>query len=146
MKSRLLGYALGLTVMSAVGVNAQSEVKRTSKVEVKGGKEITTTGCVDQAGDGRFALTGVGGERQYVLVGHENMAKYVGHRVQIRGKATDLGGAEVKTETKTSTKVDVDNGPDQKSNRKTVTEEKGDVASVRLLNVDSVKTLANSCQ
>ena len=44
MQAKLLGCALGLAVMSAVGLNAQVEIKRTTKVEVKGGKEITTTG------------------------------------------------------------------------------------------------------
>ena len=146
MRSRLLGLAFGLAAMSAVALNAQTEVKRTTKVEVKGGKEITTSGCVDRAGDGRFTLTGVGGEVQYVLVGHENMSKHVGHRIQVRGKATDLGDAEVKTETKTSTKVEVDNGPDARSHRTTTTEQKGDLAGVRYLNVDSVKSLADSCQ
>ena len=146
MRSQLLGLAFGLAVMSAVGLNAQSEVKRTTKVEVKGGKEITTSGCVDRMGDGQFTLTGVGGEVQYVLVGHENMSKHIGHRVQVRGKATDLGDAEVKTETKTSTKVEVENGPDERSHRTTTTEQKGDVSGIRYLSVDSVKSLADSCQ
>jgi len=146
MRSRLLGCALVVAAMSVVGVNAQTEVKRTTKVEVKGGKEITTTGCVDRMGDGRFSLTGVRGEVQYVLVGHENVAKHVGHRIQVSGKATDLGNAEVKTETKTSTKVDVENGPDEHSHRTTTTEQKGDLAGVRYLSVDSVKMLADSCQ
>jgi len=146
MHLKLLGCALGLAVMSAVGTNAQVEIKRSTKVEVKGGKEITTTGCVDRLADGRYSLTGVGGEVQYVLVGHENMAKHIGHRIQARGKATDLGGAEVKTETKTSTKVDVDHGPDERGQRKTTTEEKGDLAGTRFLSVDSVKVLADSCQ
>jgi hypothetical protein len=97
-------------------------------------------------GDGRYSLTGVGGEVQYILTGHENVAKRVGHRVQVHGKATDLGDAQVKTETKTSAKVDVDNGPDQHSQHTTTTEQKGDIAGVRYLNVDSVKTLADSCR
>ncbi len=146
MHSKLLGYALGLAVMSAVSLNAQVEIKRTTKVEVKGGKEITTTGCVDRLADGRYSLTGIGGEVQYVLVGEENMAKRLGHRIQVRGKASDLGDAEVKTETKTSTKVDVDHGPDERGHRKTTTEEKGDLAGIRFLSVDSVKNLADSCQ
>src|SRR4029078_10392479 len=103
MRGRLLGSALAFAAMSAVGLNAQSEVKRTTKVEVKGGKEITTSGCVDRLSDGRYTLTGVGGEVQDVVVGHEDMSKRLGKRVQLRGKATDLGDAEVKTETRTTT-------------------------------------------
>jgi hypothetical protein len=146
MRSRLLGLTFGLAAMSAIGLNAQTEVKRETKVEVKGGKEITTTGCVDRLGDGRFTLTSVGGEVQYVLIGRENLAKQVGHRIQVKGKASDLGDAEVKTETKTSTKVDVDNGPDEKTHRTTTTEQKGDLSGVKFLNVDSLKSLADSCQ
>jgi hypothetical protein len=52
----------------------------------------------------------------------------------------------VKTETKTTTKVEVENGRDERANRKTTTQQKGDVAGVRYLNVDDVKTLAGSCQ
>jgi len=74
------------------------------------------------------------------------MSKYLGHRIQVKGKATDLGDAEVKTETKTTTKVEVEHGRDQRSDRKTTTQQKGDVAGVRYLNVDDVKTLADSCQ
>jgi len=146
MKTRLLGCALAIAAMSAVAAHAQTEVKRTTKVEVKAGKYITTTGCVERMGDGRYSLTGVGGEVQYILVGHENVAKRLGHRVQVRGKATDLGDAQVKTQTKTSTKVDVENGPDQHSQHTTTTEQKGDIAGVRYLSVDSVKTLSDSCQ
>jgi hypothetical protein len=146
MRSRLLGCALAMAAMSVVAASAQSEVKRTTKVEVKGGKEITTSGCVERMGDGRYSLTGVGGEVQYILIGHENVAKRLGHRVQVHGKATDLGDAQVKTETKTSTKVDVENGPDQHSEHTTTSEQKGDIAGVRYLNVDSVKTLADSCR
>jgi len=146
MTSRLLGFAFGLAAMSAARLSAQTEVKRTTKVDVKGGKEISTSGCVGHSGDGRYTLTGVGGEVQYVLTGHENMSKYLGHRIQVKGKATDLGDAEVKTETKTTTKVEVEHGRDQRSDRKTTTQQKGDVAGVRYLNVDDVKTLADSCQ
>ena len=104
MRSRLLGCALAMTAMSVVAASGQSEVKRTTKVEVKGGKDLTTSGCVERISDGRYSLTGVGGEVQYILVGHENVAKRLGHRVQVHGKATDLGDAQVKTETKTSTR------------------------------------------
>jgi hypothetical protein len=141
-----MACALAVAAISVVSLAAQSEVKRTTKVEVKDGKDITTTGCVNRTTDGRYSLTSVGGEVQYMLVGHENMSKHLGHRIQVRGKATDLGDAAVKTETKTSTKVDVANGPDEHSNRTTTTEQKGNVPGIPLLDVDSVKTLAHSCQ
>ena len=67
---------------------------------IKSGVDITTTGCVDRLADGRLALTSVGGATGYVLVGKEDLAKHVGHRVEVKGKATDLGNGKVKTETK----------------------------------------------
>jgi len=146
MRSRLIGCALAVAAISVVGLHAQTEVKRTTKVQVKDGKDITTSGCVGRLSDGHYSLTGVGGEVQYVLVGRENVSKHMGHRIQVRGKATDLGDAQVKTETTTSTKVEVEHGPDEKQNRKTTTEQKGDLAGVRYLSVDSVKMLADSCQ
>ena len=145
MRLRLLGCAVALATLTAAGLNAQTEVKRTTKVDVKDGKEITTTGCVGHDTEGNYALTGVGGEVQYVLVGHENVSKYLGHRIQVKGKATDLGDAEVKTETKTTTKIEVHDGPDVKTHGKTKTEHKGDVAGIRYLKVDSVKHLADTC-
>src|SRR5262245_45144023 len=103
MRFKLLCCAAGLAFASAVGLSAQTEVKSKTTVEIKGGKEITTTGCVEHMADGRYALTSLGGERQYVLVGKEDLAKHVGHRIQVKGKATDLGDAEIRTETKTKT-------------------------------------------
>lgn len=143
MSLKLLTCAASLALTCAVGLNAQTESKTKTKVEIKGGKEITTTGCVDRLNDGRYALTSIGGETQYVLVGKDDVGKEVGHRVQVRGHATDLGDAKVKTETTTETKSDHKNGTEQES--RTTTERKGPLAA-RLLSVDSLKVLARSCQ
>jgi hypothetical protein len=92
--------------------------------------------------DGRFALTGVGGgATQYVLVGKDDVAKHVGHRVEVSGKATDLGGAKVRTETKT--KTESEHGKNQEAHA--TTEQKGDLPGLPLLGVKSVKMLASSC-
>jgi len=134
---------MGLAAACGIGLSAQTEIKSKTKTEVKDGKEITTTGCVARTSDGQYELTGVGGESQYLLVGKEDMSKHVGHRVQIRGTATDLGDAKVKVETKTTAKTDSDRGSDEHT-QKTTTERKGDL-DTPLLGVQSVKTLADSC-
>ncbi len=133
-----------LAFACTAGLQAQTEQKTKSKVEIKGGKEITTTGCVDRMVDGRYELTGVEGESQYILVGKDDVAKYLGHRVQIRGRATDLGDAQIKTETSTTTKTD-GKGAEGERSETTKTEHKGSLSQLRLLGVDSIKTLANSC-
>jgi hypothetical protein len=142
MRTRLVSYAAVMAVIFSIGLHAQTrEVNSKSKATIKNGTEISTTGCVDRMADGRFALTSVGGATQYVLVGKDDLAKYVGHRVEIRGKATDFGNGKVKTKTKT--KTDVEHGPDRES--KVTSEQKGDVSGLPMLGVKSVRTLAMSC-
>jgi hypothetical protein len=142
MRLRLICCATALAAIGSIGLSAQTEVKQKSKTEVSGGKEITTTGCVDRLADGRFALTSVGGEIQYLLVGDDDVAKHVGHRVQVKGKATDLGHTTVKTET--TTKVEGEHGKDQESHTTVKKEGRNPTASA-MLGVESLKMLASSC-
>jgi hypothetical protein len=131
-----------MAVICSIGLHAQTqEVSSKSKTTIKNGEEITTTGCVERLADGRFALTTVSGTIEYVLVGRDDLAKHVGHRVEVKGKATDLGNGKVKTETKT--KTDLDHGPDRES--KVTSEQKGDVSGFPRLGVKSVRMLATSC-
>ena len=141
MSQKLIGLVAGLGVICAVGLGAQtSEVK--SETKVKSGREITTTGCVERLPDGRYGLTGTaGGGTQYVLTGKHDVAKHVGHRVEISGKATDLGDAKVRTESKT--KFEGEHGNTQETHAET--EQKGDLTGLPLLGVKSVKMLAKSC-
>ena len=141
---KLIVSALGIAALCAVSAGAQiSEVKsKTTKVEVKDGKEITTTGCVERTGDDFYLMPAGGGATQYRLVGNDELKEFVGQRVEVKGKATDLGDATVKTETKT--KIDVEHGKDQEV--RTKVESKGDLAGLPLLGVKSVKKLSSSCR
>jgi hypothetical protein len=143
MSQRLIALVAGLGVICAVGLGAQtSETRTETKTKVKGGREITTTGCVERMPDGRYGLTGsAGGGTQYVLTGKHDVSKHVGHRVEVSGKATDLGDAKVRTETKT--KFEPEHGKSQEAHAKT--EQKGDLTGLPLLGVKSVKMLAKSC-
>lgn len=145
MRGRMLS-SITVVLLCSAGLSAQTEVKSKTKVDVKGGKTITTTGCIDRLPDGQYELTGVGGESQYVLIGKDDLADRVGHRVEIRGRASDLGDAKVKTETETTTKTNVKDDDDKEVTRKTTTERKGDLSGARMLRIDSVKTLAKSCE
>jgi hypothetical protein len=143
MTEKLIGFVAGLGVICAVGLGAQtSETKTETKTKVKGGREITTTGCVERMPDGRYGLTGIaGGGTQYVLTGRHDVAKHVGHRVEISGKATDLGDARLRTETKT--KFETEDGKSHVAHAES--EQKGDLTGLPLLGVKSVKMLAKSC-
>jgi len=143
MRHTLICCAVAAAALSSTGLGAQTtEVTTKTKSEVSGGKEITTTGCVARSADGRFMLTSVGGETQYFLTGNDDVSKHVGHRVQVKGKATDLGHTKVKTET--NTKVEVEHGKDRESHE-TVKSEGRDPGGSATLDVNSLKKLASSC-
>ena len=119
-----------------------------SKVKVKDGKDVEVTGCIASAtsgsGDG-YMLTNVadktGTRPSYTLVSDDpDLAKHLGHRVQIHGKATDRAG-KIEIETKTKTKVK--HGDDQETNNKSTL--KGDMAGMAYLSVKSLKMIAATC-
>ena len=89
--------ACGMAMMCAVGLAAQSGTTETkTKVEVKDGKDVTVTGCVDRNPDGGYMLTSTGGSMKYALVTDDDLSKHVGHRVEVKGKAADHGDGKVK--------------------------------------------------
>ena len=138
---KLIGGIIGIVSLCAIGVSGQT-TKSQTKIEVKDGRDITTTGCVEHAARDRYVLTSVkGGDLQYVLVGKDDIDKHVGERVEVSGKATDLGDSKVKIESKS--KTEVSGGPDRKERRTTV--ESGDLAGLPLLGVKSIKKLASTC-
>jgi hypothetical protein len=145
---KLIGSAFCLTAICAVGLGAQtSQTETKSKITVKDGKEVTVTGCVQPTASGTgFMLTNVadktGELRSYILVSEDgDLAKHVGHRVTIEGKAADRGDGKVKTETET--KIKVEDADDKKTKSKT--EAKGDLSGLPYLGVKSVKMIAASC-
>ena len=142
---RAVGIA-ALTVATASSLAAQTDSK--SKVKVKDGTDVEVTGCVASAstgsGDG-YMLTNVADKKgtrpDYMLVDDDHdIAKHVGHRVQIDGKATDRDG-KIEIETKTKTKVK--HGDDQETNSKSTL--KGDLPGTPYLRVNSLKMIAAAC-
>ncbi len=132
---KLIGATFCLAAICAVGLGAQSsETRSKSKVKVDGGRDVTVSGCLARNLDGGYKLTDPQGRMVYALVGGDDLDKHVGHRVEIKGKATDGHDGKVKIETETKT------SGDQKTKEKT--ELTGDVHA---LGVKSVKMIASSC-
>jgi hypothetical protein len=145
---KLISATFCVAAICAVGLGAQTSEKTTkTKIEIKDGKDVTVTGCVKSGASGtEYMLTNVadnsGAMHSYILVSDDdNLSKHVGHRVQIQGKAADRGDGKVKTETKTTVKVD--HGDDKET--KATSEVKGDLAAMPYLGVKSVKMIAASC-
>jgi hypothetical protein len=147
MKRLITGTVLALAC--GVGLSAQSaKVKSETEVSVKDGKNVTVTGCLERAVSGTgFVLTSTEGKdvesRHYLLVGKDDaMEEHVGHLVEIKGKAADVGN-DGKVEVKTKTKVERENADDKETESKT--QMQGDLADVPYLGVKSVKTIRESC-
>jgi hypothetical protein len=147
-----LGPALCFVALCAAAVGAQTtaqttETENKSKIAVKGGKDVLVTGCLEpSAGNGGFMLTHAadktGALHSYMLVSDDaDLAKHVGHRVQISGRAADQGDATIKTETKTKRKTE--SGDDKETHSKS--EVRGDLTGVPFLSVKSVKMIAAAC-
>src|SRR4029078_10434369 len=83
----------------AVGLSAQSSTTKTeTKVDVKDGKEVTVTGCVEASETGaRYLLTHVEPRvgdplTMFTLVGQESsVGRHLGHLVEIKGKVPNVG-------------------------------------------------------
>jgi hypothetical protein len=138
-----------LSAVCAVGLSAQTtEQTSKSKISVKDGKEITVTGCVEPMASGSgFMLTDAadksGRVHSYMLVSDDvDLSKHVGHRVEIKGKATDRGDAKIKTESETKTRVE--HGEDKETHGKS--ELKGDLSGLPFLGVKDVKMIAGACR
>src|SRR5437879_1298577 len=97
-----------LAAICAMGVGAQSSETTRSKTKVKvdGGRDVTVSGCLARNLDGGYKLTDVQGRMVYALVGGDDLDKHVGHRIEVKGKATDGHDGKVKIETETKTSGD----------------------------------------
>ncbi len=147
MKTLILGTVLALG--ASVGLAAQSTtVKQKSELEVKGGKDVTVTGCVRNSPSGTgYFLADVRGEhvtsRAYTLVGkNDELSEHVGQLVEIKGKAADVGN-DGKVEVHTKTEVEREGADDKKA--ESSTQMKGSLA-IPLLGVDDVKALDRPCE
>lgn len=148
-RTRLTTVAIGLAALCAAGLTAQTQETQTTtktKIEIKGGKDVTVIGCLERGSSGTYLLTEVRGNNRversrYALVTSEDLSKHVGERVEIRGKAVTNGDGKVSVESKT--KTEVENGQDQETKSKT----EGTTGAFDLpyLGVRSMKTLSSSC-
>jgi len=140
LNTAFVGACAAMFALAAAPVFAQeSEVKSKTKVEVHRGEKVTASGCVTQGSEG-LMLTDVSGQvsHSYLLVGKsDELAKHVGHRVEITGKAADRKDGKVVTETKT----EVDGNKTQKTEVKS----EGDTG-VPVIGVQSVKVVPGACR
>jgi len=145
---KLIGVVFAVVGFCALTVAAQ-EIKTTTKektkIEVKDGKDVKAIGCVERGVEGRYVLTNDGGKLRYMLVTDDNLTKYVGRLVEVKGLATDRGDAKVKIEQETGTTGTVAGEKRDESKTTTTTKIEGDLG-MPYLGVRSIKRLANSCR
>src|SRR5436190_21784841 len=88
---KTITFACVLAVASIAPVGAQSsETTTKTKVEVKNGKDVKVTGCVEAGAGSGYVLTNVadksGALHSYTLVSDsDDFSKILGHRMQIEG-------------------------------------------------------------
>lgn len=106
MKLTMLTCCLAVAGAATLGAQS-SETTTKTKIDVKDGKDVKVTGCVETRSGSGYLLTHVadksGALQRYILVSDDDdFAKHVGHRVQIEGKVADRnhGKVEIKSETK----------------------------------------------
>jgi len=132
---------------SALAQDVVSKSKTT--VSIDSGKEVALTGCVTRSGEKDFSLTNAAGKDgalgSYILVAQgddrEDLARHVGHRVEIKGKAVDQGDGKLTM--KTESEVRTSDG--DKKKRESTTKVKGDLDGLPFLGVKSVRMLATVC-
>jgi hypothetical protein len=107
--TRTTALAIGLAAICAAGLTAQKQETKTTtktKVEVKDGRNVTVTGCLERRENGDYTLTEVRENRRtdpsrYALVTDDDLSKHVGERVEVKGKAAANGNGRVTVESKT---------------------------------------------
>jgi hypothetical protein len=149
MRQLLSGLALALFATATMAAQS-GEVKRETKIEVKDGKNVTLTGCVERHSDPtratRFQLTDVadkdGRRGAYLLVDEgDDLEDHVGHLVEIKGKAADSEDGRIKVKSKTE--VERDGADDTKT--QTTEEVQGDLRGLPILDVDKVRMIRPTC-
>ncbi len=147
--------AIAIVGAAAVPLGAAGQadkVQTETKLEVKDGKDVTLTGCLERSpqssgGTTQYRLTNVADKKNelhsYLLVGGDadDLQSHVGHMVEVKGKAADSDDGKVKVNTKT--KVERENADDVKTESKS--ELKGDLIGLPLLGVQDVKMIRPTC-
>jgi hypothetical protein len=142
---KLVGATFGIAAMCAVGLCAQTSTTVTrdkTKIEVKDGKDITISGCLERNPAGGYMLLNDVGDLKYALVTDDDLTKHVGERVEVKGKATDRGDAKLRIESK----VKGTTGEKAETTSETKTEVKGDLTGLHYLGLKSLKKIASSCR
>jgi hypothetical protein len=147
--TRTTAMAIGLAAMCAAGLSAQTQETKTTtktKVEMKGGKNVTAIGCLERRENGDYLLSGVreeyrNGSSRYVLITDDDLSTHVGERVRIQGKAVTAGDGTVSV--RSETKTEVENGKDLET--KSRTEGTTGTMEMPFLGVKSIKTVSSSC-
>jgi len=141
---KLIGATLGIVAMCAIGAGAQTSTMKKedkTKIKVKDGKEMTITGCLERNPGGGYMLTdSATGGMKYALVTDDDLSKHVGHKVEVKGNATDKGDAKLKVESK----VKGTTGNEDTRKSETKTEMKGDLG-LHYLGLKSLKMISSSC-
>jgi hypothetical protein len=147
--TRTTAMAIGLAAMCAAGLSAQTQETKTTtktKVEMKGGKNVTAIGCLERRENGDYLLSGVRDERRngpsrYALITDDDLSSHVGERVRIQGKAVTAGDGTVSV--RSETKTEVENGKDLETKSRT----EGTTGTIEMpfLGVKSIKTVSSSC-
>ena len=136
---RFITAVAAVAAMYAADVNAQSLLttieRETRTVQVVEGKKITVTGCLERNPGGGYMLLDGRGDLMYTLVTDKDLTKQLDQFVAIAGRATDLGAAKLKIESKVS-----GGGITEKA----TTEFDGPIG-LHYLGVDAVDTIAASC-
>jgi len=161
MRRNSFTLALALASVCGLGLAAQ-ESTTTTKTTVKGdeAKTVTYSGCLQSGVEAksyvlakvvpiqsstRTEATGTSGTvtqtttTTYALVPAEQQVEFqplVGHKVEVTGMMIPAGDSK----TETTTKTEVEHGPDQKTKETTKTEN-----AMPQFRVTSIKQLAESC-
>jgi 23S rRNA G2445 N2-methylase RlmL len=148
--ARWIAVAFGLAALCTAGLTAQTQETQTTtktRIEIKGGKNVTVIGCLEQRSNGNYVLADAGTDSRtersrYALVTSQDLSKHVGERVEIKGKTVTKKDGEVKVESET--KTEVENGKDRETKSKT--EGTTGAFDMPYLGVSSMKTLSSSCR
>lgn len=156
---KLIGATCCLTAAFAVGVGAQSGTTKVTtetgrdkttverKIEIKDGKDIKMQGCLARNPGGGYMLTSAtSGGMLYALVTDENLSKYVGHRVEVAGKAADLGKGKVKIESKVKSENEAVGTSGTVEAEATATSEVKGALGIPYLGVKSVTIVPGGCR
>jgi len=131
-----------IALACATGVAAQSattERHEKTKIEIKGGKDVTLTGCLQRSsGTTDYVLVDEHRADTYAVVTEDDLGKYVDKRVRVRGRAADRGDATVKIEHKVR-------GTSGESSEAKV-EAKGDTTAIPYLGLRSISEIGSTCR